>query len=597
RAGLWTASLTGGASNGAGSSPYQLDPTTLRLGYADAIRDNLSYRIEVGYQARPAAPDAVLADLELDWSIGMDSSLLANAQAAGDSLTLSLDLIHRVGLNIPRPHGTIGGVVFQDLDGDNRRGAGEPGIAGAWILLDGKRIARTDSEGRWTLQGVGPGAHTIEVECADPNMRVKTGPAAIPLNAGAVVDLAMPVWQATVLTGCVFLDGDGDGLPGEGDAVIPGLPVILSGADGREETVNTARDGTFLFADLAPGPYRLMVAEAGLPPEAESPEPREVIVSQEGYLVLDLPLKEREKPVVFTYTASPRIGVDASPAVAMPGETVRLRVVSDMPLTKVSVSIPGAEPRIHEAHGLEWVGALEIPAGRMPGPLAVAIAAWADGGDPGTAEIELTVVEPLILSASVAPDRVQPGGRVILEVGANQPLVAILVAVGGKEILLNPRERAGRNLLVLPAHLPAGPAVLRVKARSRTGIEAERELVVLVDPGLAITALKLCPFDSGSSAVKPEFRPVIAKLAEILKANPALNLMIVGHADASGTIAANDGLSWERAENVRRILIEEYGVDAGRLKAVGRGSREPIGDNASAQGRELNRRVEFIPLL
>ncbi len=74
-------------------------------------------------------------------------------------------------------------------------------------------------------------------------------------------------------------------------------------------------------------------------------------------------------------------------------------------------------------------------------------------------------------------------------------------------------------------------------------------------------------------------------------ANCPGRLRIEGHTDSEGSAVANDRLSQQRAEAVRRAL-EVRGVRADRLVAEGFGSREPIGDNFTPAGRALNRRIE-----
>lgn len=70
-------------------------------------------------------------------------------------------------------------------------------------------------------------------------------------------------------------------------------------------------------------------------------------------------------------------------------------------------------------------------------------------------------------------------------------------------------------------------------------------------------------------------------------------LLVVGHADDRGSAGDNDVMSLARANNVMRHLVAR-GTDAGRLRAEGRGEREPLVSNDRRYGRELNRRVELF---
>jgi OmpA-OmpF porin, OOP family len=68
---------------------------------------------------------------------------------------------------------------------------------------------------------------------------------------------------------------------------------------------------------------------------------------------------------------------------------------------------------------------------------------------------------------------------------------------------------------------------------------------------------------------------------------------IEGHTDSIGAPAYNRRLSEQRAESVASWLIA-HGVAAGRLVIAGRGASQPVADNATAAGRQHNRRVEII---
>ncbi len=68
--------------------------------------------------------------------------------------------------------------------------------------------------------------------------------------------------------------------------------------------------------------------------------------------------------------------------------------------------------------------------------------------------------------------------------------------------------------------------------------------------------------------------------------------MVVGHADSTGSAALNERLSLARAEAVKKFLVDK-GVEPNRIYTEGKGSRQPIADNKTAQGRQQNRRVEI----
>ena len=100
-------------------------------------------------------------------------------------------------------------------------------------------------------------------------------------------------------------------------------------------------------------------------------------------------------------------------------------------------------------------------------------------------------------------------------------------------------------------------------------------------------------FETGKATLKSESMAEIQKVADYMKKNPSVRFEVQGHTDNQGSDAVNDPLSQQRAEAVVKAL-EGLGVDGFNLRAVGKGSHEPVADNKTDAGRAKNRRVEFI---
>lgn len=100
-------------------------------------------------------------------------------------------------------------------------------------------------------------------------------------------------------------------------------------------------------------------------------------------------------------------------------------------------------------------------------------------------------------------------------------------------------------------------------------------------------------FASGQSTLRPEARANLQRVIELIARHPGQPVLIEGHTDGQGSANANQVLSQRRADAVRAALIED-GVDGARLSAVGVGEDRPVADNATADGRARNRRVEII---
>lgn len=101
-------------------------------------------------------------------------------------------------------------------------------------------------------------------------------------------------------------------------------------------------------------------------------------------------------------------------------------------------------------------------------------------------------------------------------------------------------------------------------------------------------------FASGSATLEARDYASLATLAAYLRANPSRAVTFVGHTDASGARAANITLSRNRADAVRRAMIETYSIPTAQVAADGVGPLSPRATNLTEQGRAENRRVEVM---
>jgi outer membrane protein OmpA-like peptidoglycan-associated protein len=102
-------------------------------------------------------------------------------------------------------------------------------------------------------------------------------------------------------------------------------------------------------------------------------------------------------------------------------------------------------------------------------------------------------------------------------------------------------------------------------------------------------------FETGKSEIKPESKPVIDQMVEMMKQNPDLKISIEGHTDNVGTEKSNQTLSESRAKALMNALVSKS-VAASRLKSKGWGQTKPIADNTTEEGKAKNRRVEIVKL-
>ena len=102
-------------------------------------------------------------------------------------------------------------------------------------------------------------------------------------------------------------------------------------------------------------------------------------------------------------------------------------------------------------------------------------------------------------------------------------------------------------------------------------------------------------FDTAKDSLRPEATDILDDAVAILKRYPGLKVEIAGHTDSAGSDSANLELSQQRADAVMNYFIDK-GVEANRMSAKGYGEALPIADNATADGRFKNRRVELRSL-
>jgi OOP family OmpA-OmpF porin len=100
-------------------------------------------------------------------------------------------------------------------------------------------------------------------------------------------------------------------------------------------------------------------------------------------------------------------------------------------------------------------------------------------------------------------------------------------------------------------------------------------------------------FDTDSASLQPQSTEQLNNIAAILKACPTVHLTIGGYTDNTGDAAHNLKLSQDRADSVVAQL-ETMGIASTRLRAKGYGEDHPVGDNSTAEGRALNRRISML---
>ncbi len=124
--------------------------------------------------------------------------------------------------------------------------------------------------------------------------------------------------------------------------------------------------------------------------------------------------------------------------------------------------------------------------------------------------------------------------------------------------------------------------------RNAGAIQVEK----LAQNTLRVTMTDQTAFAVDSAEIKPRFYSTMDKIATVLNRYGKTTLTIVGHTDNTGSDQHNQALSENRAQAVHSYF-QQKGVVAQRLESYGQGEGAPRASNATAEGRQLNRRVEI----
>jgi OOP family OmpA-OmpF porin len=115
--------------------------------------------------------------------------------------------------------------------------------------------------------------------------------------------------------------------------------------------------------------------------------------------------------------------------------------------------------------------------------------------------------------------------------------------------------------------------------------------VIVDENGCAIAVNLKVLFDFDKATIKEAYTTKLSRFAEVLKSYPAVKTNLSAHTDSVGSDEYNLRLSQERADAVKKALIN-LGISNERITTVGYGETRPVASNETAEGREQNRRVE-----
>lgn len=141
-----------------------------------------------------------------------------------------------------------------------------------------------------------------------------------------------------------------------------------------------------------------------------------------------------------------------------------------------------------------------------------------------------------------------------------------------------------------PAGVQVDGAGCPIIVKNETKI-IEKIIITEEDKAVVAEAIKNLEFDLGKASIRPNSYASLDRVAALL-IEKNFKLRLSGYTDNTGSLQTNMRLSKERAESVKNYLVSK-GVNPSNISAAGYGPSDPIATNATAEGRQLNRRVEF----
>jgi outer membrane protein OmpA-like peptidoglycan-associated protein len=186
---------------------------------------------------------------------------------------------------------------------------------------------------------------------------------------------------------------------------------------------------------------------------------------------------------------------------------------------------------------------------------------------------------------------------IVLSACSTPPATAPASPEKKEPAMVQPTPGAGAAVAVQPAPIVAAPAPSAldkleagIKAlAAESGVQVNRN----PDGSLLLRAVGDAAFSSGRSTLSPSFTRFLKALAASMQGLRGVAVKVLGHTDSVGNPQLNLSLSEARAMAAVSVLASE-GLPTSRISAEGRGDGDPVADNATAEGRAANRRVDLL---
>lgn len=158
------------------------------------------------------------------------------------------------------------------------------------------------------------------------------------------------------------------------------------------------------------------------------------------------------------------------------------------------------------------------------------------------------------------------------------------------------------DTMFLEGSVPDEGTSRRIETQAREALGDDRvvnnlsigdDAVFDVRQPVELTMAETVLFSTGRADISDRYQPLIDLAVDLLESHERISLTLIGHTDSVGSHDDNARLSLQRAEATAGRFFG-HGVDPRRIAIEGRGEFDPVADNDTADGRQANRRVEFL---
>jgi OmpA-OmpF porin, OOP family len=161
---------------------------------------------------------------------------------------------------------------------------------------------------------------------------------------------------------------------------------------------------------------------------------------------------------------------------------------------------------------------------------------------------------------------------------------------------LDPTDFRGRAYSVDELEKALFPEAEATPAKRMRGISPSSTTPTPVLPPPQPSVIVPIYFEFDSDRLLSAYYPNLDQIGEVLMRRPNSRIQIEGHTDSIGLPDYNRSLAYRRAESVKRYLVQRFSIPRDRLRVESKGEDFPMVSNSTAEGREKNRRVEFVNL-